>query len=216
MQECGCVMSNAIPDYGYGYSEATYSNSYTWPVVRDVAATLDTASPRRAFDLGCGNGATAHMVSQLGFDEVGVDTSQSGIAVAKKAYPNCTFTVAGAYDDLGSVYGQFAMVMSLEVVEHCFDPRKYGQTLFDLVAPGGTAVVSTPYHGYLKNVALAVSGKLDAHFTALWDGGTSSSSRSKHLARSCPRLDLSASGSCGLAACPPFAKSMVAIARRPK
>jgi len=32
-------------------------------------------------------------------------------------------------------------------------------------------IVSTPYHGYLKNLALAVTGKLDAHFTALWDGG---------------------------------------------
>ena len=26
-------------------------------------------------------------------------------------------------------------------------------------------------HGYVKNLALAASGKLDAHFTARWDGG---------------------------------------------
>ncbi|WP_256993192.1 hypothetical protein [Methylococcus capsulatus] len=36
---------------------------------------------------------------------------------------------------------------------------------------GGTAIVSTPYHGYWKNLALALSGKMDAHFTALWDHG---------------------------------------------
>ena len=36
---------------------------------------------------------------------------------------------------------------------------------------GGEIIISTPYHGYLKNLALALSGKLDAHFTALWDGG---------------------------------------------
>jgi len=35
----------------------------------------------------------------------------------------------------------------------------------------GGAIVSTPYHGYLKNLALAVTGKMDAHFTALWDHG---------------------------------------------
>jgi 2-polyprenyl-6-hydroxyphenyl methylase/3-demethylubiquinone-9 3-methyltransferase len=40
-----------------------------------------------------------------------------------------------------------------------------------MVEPGGIAVASTPYHGYVKNVALAVTGKLDAHFTALWDHG---------------------------------------------
>ena len=36
---------------------------------------------------------------------------------------------------------------------------------------GGLLIASTPYHGYVKNLALAASGKLDAHFTALWDGG---------------------------------------------
>jgi len=59
----------------------------------------------------------------------------------------------------------------LEVVEHLYDPRLYAKTMFDLVRPGGGVVVSTPYHGYLKNLALAASGKMDQHFTALWDGG---------------------------------------------
>jgi 2-polyprenyl-6-hydroxyphenyl methylase/3-demethylubiquinone-9 3-methyltransferase len=27
------------------------------------------------------------------------------------------------------------------------------------------------YHSYLKNLALAVTGKMDQHFTALWEGG---------------------------------------------
>ena len=31
--------------------------------------------------------------------------------------------------------------------------------------------MSTPYHGYLKNLALAITGKMDAHFGPLWDGG---------------------------------------------
>jgi 2-polyprenyl-6-hydroxyphenyl methylase/3-demethylubiquinone-9 3-methyltransferase len=37
--------------------------------------------------------------------------------------------------------------------------------------PAGHFIVSTPYHGWLKNVVLALSGKMDNHFTALWDGG---------------------------------------------
>jgi 2-polyprenyl-6-hydroxyphenyl methylase/3-demethylubiquinone-9 3-methyltransferase len=51
------------------------------------------------------------------------------------------------------------------------EPRKFAKTIYDLVAFGGYGFISTPYHGYLKNVALAVSGKMDSHFTALWDGG---------------------------------------------
>jgi 2-polyprenyl-6-hydroxyphenyl methylase/3-demethylubiquinone-9 3-methyltransferase len=42
---------------------------------------------------------------------------------------------------------------------------------FRLLKPSGHFIVSTPYHGWLKNVALALSGKMDNHFTALWDGG---------------------------------------------
>ena len=32
-------------------------------------------------------------------------------------------------------------------------------------------MISTPYHGYLKNLVMAATGKMDAHFTVLWDGG---------------------------------------------
>ncbi|HSQ49736.1 MAG TPA: hypothetical protein VLL94_00560, partial [Nitrospiraceae bacterium] len=32
-------------------------------------------------------------------------------------------------------------------------------------------IVSTPYHGYWKNLAMALTGRLDHHFTALWDHG---------------------------------------------
>ena len=46
----------------------------------------------------------------------------------------------------------------------------YGEA-YDLLEPGGTLILSTPFHGYWKNLALALSGKMDAHFTALWDGG---------------------------------------------
>lgn len=31
-------------------------------------------------------------------------------------------------------------------------------------------MVSTPYHGYLKNVALTITGNMDKHLTVLTDG----------------------------------------------
>jgi hypothetical protein len=56
-------------------------------------------------------------------------------------------------------------------VEHPFDPPSFAHTLFDLADPGGLAIISTPYHGYWKNLAMSLTGKLDSHFTALWVGG---------------------------------------------
>jgi hypothetical protein len=45
------------------------------------------------------------------------------------------------------------------------------RTLFELVKPGGVASVLKLCYGYLKNVALAVAGRLDRHFTELWEVG---------------------------------------------
>jgi 2-polyprenyl-6-hydroxyphenyl methylase/3-demethylubiquinone-9 3-methyltransferase len=40
-----------------------------------------------------------------------------------------------------------------------------------LLAPGGVGLISTPYHGYLKNLAIVASGGFDRHFNPLWEGG---------------------------------------------
>ena len=76
-----------------------------------------------------------------------------------------------AYDDLVSQFGTFSLVVSLEVIEHCFDPQAFAVTFLSLLDPGGIGFLSTPYHSYLKNLVLAASGSMDRHFTALWPGG---------------------------------------------
>jgi 2-polyprenyl-3-methyl-5-hydroxy-6-metoxy-1,4-benzoquinol methylase len=111
------------------------------------------------------------MLSDLGFDVTGVDLSKSGIDLGRKSFPHLNLHLGSVYDNLADTYGQFPLVVSLEVIEHCFDPKHFAKTFYNLVAPGGIGVVSTPYHGYLKNVALAVAGKMDDHLTVLWQGG---------------------------------------------
>jgi 2-polyprenyl-6-hydroxyphenyl methylase/3-demethylubiquinone-9 3-methyltransferase len=163
------------PDFtGYQYSSADHnaSHAYLLPSLDGVLAGLNLpAERRRVFDLGCGNGSVAAHLHGMGFQVVGVDPSTEGIRHAREAYPELVLEEGSAYDDLAARYGRFPVVVSLEIVEHVYSPRDYARTLYDLVEPGGVAIVSTPYHGYLKNLALAVSGKMDAHFTALWDHG---------------------------------------------
>ncbi|MCF6354593.1 MAG: class I SAM-dependent methyltransferase [Candidatus Polarisedimenticolaceae bacterium] len=113
----------------------------------------------------------AHELSQRGWDVTGVDPSAEGIAQACQHSPNLKLQTGSAYDDLVSQYGRFPLVLSLEVVEHVYTPRHYARTVFELLDSGGTAIISTPYHGYWKNLALAVTGRMDKHFTALWDNG---------------------------------------------
>src|SRR5690348_9378036 len=145
-------MSSELTTYKYQDAKPTYANAYLWPALKNVIESRSWPD-RRAFDLGCGNGATCGMLCDLGFAVTGVDESETGIAQAHAAYPNVRAYVGSAYDDLGAIHGTFPLVVSLEVIEHCFAPRSFAKTFLQLVAPGGIGFLSTPYHSYLKNLA---------------------------------------------------------------
>ena len=159
-----------MTSYRYRDARPSCTHEYLWPAIKSIIEGREWPE-RRAFDLGCGNGATCGMLSGLGFNVTGVDPSESGIAQARIAFPDVHTHVGSAYDNLAATYGIFPLVVSLEVIEHCFEPRAFTKTFLSLMAPGGVGLISTPYHSYLKNLALAISGRMESHFTTLWDGG---------------------------------------------
>ena len=204
---------DAVIDLRYDDAEATCANVYLWPVLRRVIAA-HAFTELRALDLGCGNGATANLLATLGFDVVGVDPSASGIAQARKAFPGIRFDLASTYDDLKTRYGAFSLVVSLEVLEHCYDPRRLARTVFDTLEEDGLGFISTPYHGYWKNLMLAIAGKWDDHLTALWDGG-----HIKFFSLRTLRMLLEEAGFrhitfLRVGRIPPLAKSMVAVVQK--
>lgn len=204
---------------GYQYTQAglNTSHNYLLPAVRRLLESLNLpAAQRRLFELGCGNGSVAHALSQLGWDVTGVDDpSTDGIAQAQAAYPELRLETGSAYDDLAGQYGQFPVVLSLEVVEHVYAPRDYAHTVFDLLEPGGAAIISTPYHGYWKNLALALTGRMDAHFTALWDHGHIKFWSMRTLSELLRETGFKNIRFERVGRVPPLAKSMIAVARKP-
>lgn len=81
--------------------------------------------------------------------------------------------------------------------------------------PGGVAILSTPYHGYWKNLGLALTGRMDRHFTALWDHGHIkfwSVDTLGELLREAGFVDVRFER---VERIPALAKSMIAIARKP-
>ncbi len=163
----------------------------------------------------CGNGSMANELVRRGWAVTGVDPSVEGIAQARAAYPGLRHECGSAYDDLPGRYGRFPVVLSSEVVEHVYAPRDYAQTVFDLLS-GGVAILSTPYHGYWKNLALALAGRMDRHFTALWDHGHIkfwSMATLGELLREAGFVDLRFER---VGRVPAMAKSMIAVARKPK
>lgn len=205
---------------GYRWDNASLNTSHGYlvpAVVKELAGfQREMPGPKRVFDLGCGNGSVANALVQQGWDVTGVDPSGDGIEQANAKYPELNLSVGSSYDDLAERYGRFPVVLSLEVVEHLFFPRRWADTVFSLLEPHGMAIVSTPYHGYWKNLALAVAGKMDNHFTALWDYGHIKFWSIGTLTRL-----LKDAGFVGIRCrrvgrlIPALAKSMIAIGRKP-
>jgi len=146
----------------------------------------------------------------------GVDPSTEGIGQARALFPELKLYEGSAYDDLAARFGRFPVGTSLEVVEHVYFPRHYAATLLALLEPGGTAIVSTPYHGYWKNLAMALTGKLDAHFTALWDHGHIKFWSIKTLGDLLHEAGFVDIRFERVGRIPALAKSMIAIARKPQ
>jgi len=128
--------------------------------------------------------------------------------------PGIEFHTGSAYEDLAGTHGRFPVVISLEVVEHVFFPRKFADCVFSLLEPGGTAIISTPYHGYLKNLVMAVTGKMDSHFTALWDYGHIKFWSVKTLGKLLSDAGFRSFRFLRVGRIPPLAKSMIAVAER--
>lgn len=205
-----------IAGYRYRGPNPSHAHSYLLPQVRSELAVFFSRGGGRIFDLGCGNGSVASALVEDGYDVCGVDPSTEGIAQAGTAYPHIRLEVGSAYDDLVARFGRFPAVISLEVVEHVYAPRDYAKTLFDLVAPGGIALVSTPYHGYAKNLVMALTGKLDAHFTALWDHGHIKFWSVRTLSILLREAGFDDIRFLRVGRVPSLAKSMIAIARKPE
>jgi 2-polyprenyl-3-methyl-5-hydroxy-6-metoxy-1,4-benzoquinol methylase len=204
-----------IAGYRYEDAEVNPSHDYLLPSLRVELAGL-WARDKKLFDLGCGNGSVgAILYAEDGWAVTGVDPSVEGITQAKVRHPELKLETGSAYDDLAGKYGRFPVVISLEVVEHVYAPREYARTLADLLEPGGTAIISTPYHGYWKNLAMAATGKMDAHFTALWDHGHIKFWSIHTLTALLHQAGLSDIRFLRVGRVPFLAKSMIAIARRP-
>ena len=139
-----------------------------------ITLQLRAAGVSTVLDVGCGDGNFTASIADAGFKAYGVDLSRGGIAKASERYPEIQFAIASAGDDLGSVFpgvADFEAIITVEVIEHLYSPRDFVRSARKTLKPGGIVIVTTPYWGYLKNIAMAVTNRMDRALTPLWDGG---------------------------------------------
>jgi 2-polyprenyl-3-methyl-5-hydroxy-6-metoxy-1,4-benzoquinol methylase len=161
-------------EYGYNTSEIDPHSLVVLPGLLEMLSQHSKSinKPPKILDLGCGNGSLTHTISQHGYNISGIEESASGVELARKSYPDCQFIQASIYDPPDKEHQHvYDVVMAVEVIEHLFFPTALLRAARQYLKPGGRLILSTPYHGYLKNVALALTGSMDKHYGVLYEGG---------------------------------------------
>lgn len=119
---------------------------------------------RHVLDLGCGAGRFVALLSEQGFQAEGMDISTAVVEHARKSFPHLLFQEHAAdvakwpYSD-----GSFDAIVSLDVFEHLLDVRTAAIEARRVLRRGGRLVLSVPYHGLLKNMALVLFN-FEGHF----------------------------------------------------
>ncbi|MCA0985100.1 class I SAM-dependent methyltransferase [Halobacillus yeomjeoni] len=106
----------------------------------------------RVLDLSCGSGYGTHLIAKRcksKIDEIiGVDIDEEIIDYAKGKYfhPKSSFVVEDAvHPHLVKTLGTFDVIVSFETYEHIEEEECLLRNYYDLLKPGGTLILSTPF-----------------------------------------------------------------------
>jgi 2-polyprenyl-3-methyl-5-hydroxy-6-metoxy-1,4-benzoquinol methylase len=161
---------SAYKDYGYDNNLRPIHFNYVEPAIMNW---LDKNRNQTILDIGCGNGYLINDLIAKGYNAYGTDASVKGIEQARKTNPGHFFVQDVSSGQLPAELRQlkFDTIICTEVIEHLYDPADFIAFCRSILVPGGEIIISTPYHGYLKNLFLSVFNKWDTHISPLWLGG---------------------------------------------
>jgi SAM-dependent methyltransferase len=133
-----------------------------WPV---LAPMIPAKPDITILDYGCGNGYVLDQMRRLnpGARFFGVDVSEAALTAARDRLPDVTFyrVKDGGHVPLDG--GAVDFIFCSEVVEHVYDTQVTFSEFARLLRPGGRILLTTPYHGLVKNVLLVLLA-FDRHF----------------------------------------------------
>jgi 2-polyprenyl-3-methyl-5-hydroxy-6-metoxy-1,4-benzoquinol methylase len=135
---------------------------YVFKPIRDYLSKLKV---ERILDVGCGKGSLLKYLNDFcdNYRLTGIDINQEYLEFARKILPHAQFYVDDMSDSGKTVDDKFDVVISTEVIEHLPDPRELFRFVKDRLVGEGVFIISTPYHGYVKNILISLFNQWDKH-----------------------------------------------------
>ncbi len=129
------------------------------------AALAGLPSGAPVLDAGCGLADFSRLLLDSGYAVTGIDLAAGTLAARIVDAPTLAgrLLAASLEGALPFPAETFAAAWSTEVIEHVFDVHAMLAELNRVLQPGGLLILTTPYHGLIKNVVLALHG-FEQHF----------------------------------------------------
>ena len=132
---------------------------------RALRTIRDLGGPHgvRVLDAGCGDGTFAAFLRDLEFQVSAVDVSRAAIAKAESQCHDVDLRIGSVEDRLPFADAAFDAVWCSEVLEHVFNVHATLAEFNRVLGMGGTLILTTPYHGLVKNLVITLL-RFDRHF----------------------------------------------------
>lgn len=169
------------------------------------------SKPLRVLDFGCNTGAASALLAAAGHHVSGTDISESAVAHARARVPGVEFRVVDSESRLPFEDAGFDACFASEVIEHLFDVPAFLEEVARVLVPGGLLVVTTPFHGLVKNL-LVVALNFERHFDPT--GGHIRFFTVRSLERCLVKAGFAVESVSGVGRPWPLWKSMVVCARK--
>lgn len=150
----GNEVSHYIDHYAKDAEAFDYYEEYNEGVTRFEQKRLHemivSKVPKNAeniLDMGCGNAWVAGYFLKQNKKVVSADIGITNIDKALQKYPsqNHYGLLADAFD-LPLAESSFDVIIAAEIMEHVPSPSAFMESLYRVLKPGGTIIITTPYH----------------------------------------------------------------------
>lgn len=139
----GFIPSQILKLYNEAFTRenVTVHRSFDSELVKLIDQIAVKSKP--LLNLGCGKGALSEILASKGYNVIAIDFSKTALSEAKKKSRQTNFCLADA-SQLPFCNGSFETVISLELIEHLFDPKNHLIEVKRVLRKNGAYLVKTP------------------------------------------------------------------------